>query len=488
MTLPINTIRTGSDIFSMNKSGLIYTNTPLDCTSLTQVDGITATGSQPAGTDRRVAFNVDGTWYKLSGSGAVTLSALATQTLTADSVLAEGNTVAELTAATSISGFVGKSVGVAIALFAPGDATEFPTLSLEIAGKSNTDQTTKSVTSSEIALASTAVEVIDLSALVTATDGAAATVTVSLQQDGSWSAYMPLATARRQTATGIKFKADYSVASIGTGSAKVDRATALYRSNNSAVSGEEADIVSITEDFGGVGMRFGSITVKHRALRDADISAVMSMRPVPSSRERIQIGVGTGLRLTLDLKPSGAAAVDPNINHNTIRIWHGSQEVFDFDFNTQLSQASTTPLEGVTVFASYQYGWEPETWVEMVKGTTQTHDDPGTQSTKFTYALGAAESSKGVAAVKVILSKPGGTVTAAALGTANGKTQMFVLPHAAKPATIVVAASTGTPSWSYDEDSRILTAAGTDGAALTISYDWIAETPVCYGFVAAWNE
>ena len=88
----------------------------------------------------------------------------------------------------------------------------------------------------------------------------------------------------------------------------------------------------------------------------------------------------------------------------------------------------------------------------------------------------------------MILSKPGGTVTAAALGTAIGKTQMFVLPHAAKPATIAVSASSGTPSWSYDEDSRILTAAGTDGAALAISYDWIAETPVCYGFVAAWNE
>ena len=112
MTLPINTIRTGSDVFAMNKSGLIYTNTPLDCTSLTQVDGITATGSQPADTDRRVAFKVDGTWYKLSGSGAVTLSALTTQTLTADSVLAEGNTVAELAAATSISLIRAKACGL----------------------------------------------------------------------------------------------------------------------------------------------------------------------------------------------------------------------------------------------------------------------------------------------------------------------------------------------------------------------------------------
>ena len=201
--LPVNTIRIGTDEFAFDKKGLIYAVTPLDCTALTQVDGVTVTGTEPSGTSRRVAFKVDGTWYKLSGSGSVTLSALTTQTLTADSLLSEGNTVTEIAAATSIAGFVGKSVYVAVALMAPGDAAEMPTLHLEIVGKSNANQTTLSETSAAISLASEAVEVIDLSAAVTASGGASATVTVSLQQNGTWSSFMPLATARRQSATAI---------------------------------------------------------------------------------------------------------------------------------------------------------------------------------------------------------------------------------------------------------------------------------------------
>lgn len=486
--LTINTIRYGTDEITLTKKGLTYNNTPLDCAAMSSVTGFTLNGTQPSSTDRRVAFKVDGTWYKLVGAGAATLSALPTQALTDDSVLAEGNTVAELAAITSIPAFVGKSVYVAIAMSAPGDATVLPTLSIVVNGVASTSQTTKSVLSAPITLAVEAVEVVDLAASVIATDGASAAVTVSLQQNGSWSNYLPLSQARRQMATAIQFKADYAVATIGTGSAKVDRVTASYRSNSAPVSGDTAEIISVTEDFDGVGMRFGRITVRHQPLQDAQLGAMIAMRTTPKVRERINIGVGNGNRQTLDLKPQGATAVDTGVNHNTIRLWHGAAEVFDFDYNTQLSQVSTTAPDGVTVFASYSYGWEPELWVDMTKGTTQSYDDPNVQSTEFTYILPSAEAAKGVSAVKVLLKKPGGTVTAAALGTATGKTQMVVLDHAAKLATVQVASSAGTASWSYDESSRILTFVGTKGASLAVSYDWTAETPVVYALVAAWTE
>ena len=484
--LTTNTVRFGTDGTGLDKRILLARRITLDCSVLTEVNGVALAGTQPSSTDRRLAFGVDGTWYKLTGTGTMTLTALATQTLTADSLLSEGNTVAEVAAATLISGFVGKQVYVAFALYAPGDATSFPTLQISgVVGKSNTDQTTRSEVSAPITLASEPVELIDLSAAVTATDGAAATVTVALQQNGSFGDYMPLTTARRQKATAIKFKADYSVASIGSGSAKVTKASATYRTNNSAVSGDVAEMVTVTEDFGGVGMRAGRMTVKHQVLRDAEISAQMAMRPVPKTRERIAIATGTGNRQTVTLGVSGVA--DPYINHNTLRVWYGSQDVFDFDYNTQLSQASVTPPEGVTAFASYSYGWEPETWVDMVPGTTQTHDDPNVVTTEFSYALGSVDTAKGVAAAKVLLKKPTGSASQA-LGSATGKTQMFVLDHLAKLSALAVTASTGTASWSYDEDSRILTVAATKDATLTATYDWVAETPVCTGFVACWNE
>ncbi len=596
-----NAVAYALDTIAMDKTGLLISDQPLDCTDLTSVDGCTIEGQQPSGSNRRVIFstntavvlgsrtfpittnavaadtvtiggvtftaiasgatgnqfNVGATiavtatnlatvlnanatinalytatadsngiitltekiakgntpsaatktgtivigagtpvasvpkWYKLTiASGTATLSAVATQTPTISSVLSEGNTVDELLTVTSIAAFVGKMVYPAIALMAPYDATVLPTLKLTLNGKSNTNQTTLSVVSLPISLASEEVELVDLSASVAVTDGAAATVSVSLQQNGSFGDYMPLTTARRQKATAIKFKADYSVASIGTGSATVNKASATYRTNNSAVSGDVAEMVTVTEDFGGVGMRAGRMTVKHQVLRDAQISAQMAMRPVPKTRERIPIATGTGNRQTVVLgvkDANGNVVADTGINHNTLRVWYGSQEVFDFDYNTQLSQASVTPPDGVTAFASYSYGWEPETWVEMTKGTTQTHDDPNVVTTEFSYALGSADAAKGVAAAKVLLKKPTGSASQS-LGTATGKTQMFVLDHLAKLSALAVTASTGTASWSYDEDSRILTVAATKDAALTATYDWVAETPVCTGFVAAWNE
>lgn len=486
--LTTNTVRYGTDEFVLTKKELTYSTTALDCTAMSSVTGFTLTSSVPAGTDIRVAFKVDGTWYKLVGPGAATLSALSTQTLTADSLLSEGNTVAELNAITGIAAFVGKSIYPAIALTAPGDATSYPSLSMAINGISGSSQTSRTEVSAPITLSiSDSVEIVDLTATVTATGGASAIVTVSLQQNGAWSDYMSLTAARRQQATAIKFQSVYSVTTVGVGSATVNKVVATYRTNSAPVSGETADLITITEDFDGVGMRAGRITVKHQTLQDALIASQVSMRATPKLRDRINIGIGTGSRQTIDLKPPGATAVDSGINHNTLHLWHGSTEVFDFDYNTQVSQVSTTAPSGVTIFASYSHGWEAESWMDMTKGTTQTYDDTNQQSTEFTYSLPTGTDPKGVSAMRVVLRKPSGTFTQA-LGTATGSTQMFVLIHSAKESTVVVTASTGSASWSYDENSRILTVSATKDATLSATYDWVAETPLCTGFVAMWNE
>lgn len=483
-----NTIRYGTDEYLLTKKGLIISTSPLDCTAMSSVTGFTLGGFQPASTDRRVIFQIDGTWYKLTGSGVMSTSAVAVQTPSVDSVLSEGNTVAELTSATAIAAFIGKSVYVAIALSAPGDTSNFPALSLAVQGVSSTSQGTKSETSPIFVLSPTDVELVDLSASVTTTGGASATVTVSLEQNGSWSDYMSLISARRLTATAIRFKADYSVPTIGTSSVRVDRVSALYRTNAAAVSGDTAEIISVTEDFSGIGMRFGRITIKHQALLDAQINGMISLRTTPLTRDKITIAVGNGSRQTVGLKPLGAVSVDTGINHNTIRLWAGSQELFEYDFNTETSEASFTVTSGVTVFASYSYEWEPENWVAMARGSTQIYPGTNLESTEFTYVLPSVQVGKSVSAVKIELVKLNGAVTAKSIGIATGSTQMIALEHAAKQDTILVTASAGAVSWSYDDVSRILTVVGQKDAALSISYDWTAETPICYGFVAAWTE
>ena len=362
--LPINTIRYATDEFAFNKAGLTYTNTPLDCTAFTSVNGFTTAGTQPTNTDRRVAFKVGNTWYKVTGTGAVTLTSLPTQTVTAESLLSEGNTVTELDAATSVAGFIGKSVGVAIALVAPGDATTLPTLQLGIKGLNIQDQFTKVDYSPEYTLSNKEdVTVVNLTAITTTTNGGTVTVEASIKQAGTWSAYMPLVSAKGQKASAVKFKATYTVTVIGTSSATVNSVSILYRSNNAVVSGSTADVLTTTEDLG-LSMRHARCMVKHQPLRDATLKAYVAFRDTSVERDMIQIGTGTGERQTITLADNG-------INHNTLRLFYGSQPLFDYDYNTELSQISCTVPVGSIIFASYSCGWQPETWVPMQKGSTQ---------------------------------------------------------------------------------------------------------------------
>lgn len=77
-----------------------YGNTPTD---------FTVTGSIKISTSSTVTSVPE--WFKLNiASGVATMSMVATQDLTVDSVLAEGNTVTELSSVTSIPEFAGKSV------------------------------------------------------------------------------------------------------------------------------------------------------------------------------------------------------------------------------------------------------------------------------------------------------------------------------------------------------------------------------------------
>ncbi|BBB91068.1 MAG TPA: hypothetical protein PKA28_10900 [Methylomusa anaerophila] len=497
--LSTNTIRYGTDNFVFDKIGLITSAIPIDCAALTGIDGFVVASYIPANCNAGIIFKIGNSWQKLTVSnGTGTLVNVTTQMITADSVLAEGNIIADLAAITNIPGFVGKQIYIAIALTAPSDSTDMPSLQLSIKGHSTSSQNTTTVTSPPIALASTDVELIDLQAQTAVTDGATAAVSVLLRQSGTWSAPMTLTQARRKKASEIQFQATFNVATIGTGSARVAKATAIYRSNDATVSGKTAEIISVTEDFINE-MRYGRLMVKHQRLRDAGIAAYISMRDVPKTRDRIAIGVGSnGQRLTLTLgvkDAEGNIVPDSGVNHSTIRVWYGSKQVFDFDYNTQiadtgvvqLSQISVTPDDGVTVFASYKYGWQPEVWEKMTAGATQKYDDT-MDSTTFSYVLPSASEGKGVSDVKIVLDKPGGHVAAEALGTATGKTQMLVLAHAAKTASIVVSASIGIAQWSYDYDSRILTVVAPKDATLTVAYDWVAETPVVRGFVAAWSE
>ena len=113
------------------KKCLIKSNTPQDFSAALSVGGLMIQGSEPANTKRRIVFLVNGVWYKLVNSnGTGDLARVATQSPTADSVLNEGNSVAELNAINSIPPFVGRYVYPAAAMWAADGVTQMPTIRL----------------------------------------------------------------------------------------------------------------------------------------------------------------------------------------------------------------------------------------------------------------------------------------------------------------------------------------------------------------------
>lgn len=484
--LSTNTIRYGTDSFAFYKRGLFYRNTPLDCSQMTQVLGLTIVGTQPSGSDRRLAFKVDGTWYKLTVvSGVAALTALATQVLTADSVLSEGNTVDEVSAATSIPGFVGKYVTVATAIYSPSGATSQPTIKISgISGKSTQNTYTKTEYSAEYPFSNSGVAgtITDIALSVTATDGGSVVVEASLLQNGVWSDYMPLMSAKGLSGTSAKFKATYTATTIGLSVAKINSLAFAAKENGSIVVGTTASVFTKTQDFG-TGMLYARLLAKHKKLNDARLKAYVSFSESTQQRDKYVIGTGTGALQTLTLTDTG-------IDFSTFSLFFNLTPCYVYDYNSATNQITFTAPADSNVAASYTYGATAENWQEMQTGSTQKYQDGTLYSTDWTYEV-TAGTEKGVSAIKIDMEKPPGSVTNQLFGVASGAQQQFVLDHFARGDTLAITASDTTlarSSWSYEPASRILTLVAPKDAPLRYTYVYDAEVPALYGLVAAWNE
>lgn len=586
-SLTTNAVAYALDTLAIDKSGLLISDQPLDCAVLTSVDGFTAEGQQPSGTNRRVIFstnsavvlgnrtypittnavaadtvtiggvtftaiasgangnqfNVGGTiaataanlasvlnsnstinvlytatsdsngvitltekiakgntptaatktgtivigtgtsvtsiprWYKLSiSSGAATLSPVSTQTPTISSVLSEGNTVDELLTVTSVAAFIGKLVYPAIALMSPFDATVFPTVKLSIKGHCNQDQYQKDELSAEYDLADVDNDIVSITFDSVTTGQATVNVQVSLKQNGTWSGWMTTISAKGQKASAIKYKTTYTVSKLdGTDTAKLNSVSCIYRKGNAYVSGNTAEILTITQDYQNP-LRYARCFVKHKPLMDAQIKAYVSFRKEIKKRSMLNVGTGTNERQLIQLTDTG-------IDHNTLQIQFDGKITYAYDFNTELSQILCIAPIGTAITASYEYGVEAEEWLEMTNEGEHIYNSDGLYATSFNYALADTITDKTISVVKVELYRPTGTVTDEVLGVATGKKQLFILPHYAKKETIQL-----NGFFSYDDTSRILTVVANKDTQLKITYDWIAETHELEGLVCAWNE
>ena len=438
----------------------------------------TKTGTIVIGTGTVV--NSVPTWYKLTiTSGVAALTAVTTQNITAASVLSEGNTVSELSTATSIPPFAGKTIFTAIAFSANSSATEQPTIGVKISGLSNQDQYTKTEYSQEYDISGYDVYNTNLS--TTVANGGSIVVEASIYT-GTWSDYMALSALKGKSGDKLKFRITYTATTLGTSTAQLNYLYIYLRTNTSVTLGTNADLITKTQEFG-TGMMYARLLIKHKRLTDAGIKAYISFGQTPLHRENLQIATGTG-------EPQTVTLTDTNIDFPSLTLYANTTKITSVDYISALNSITFTADSGKTIFANYAYGFDAESWQEMQKGSTQAYQNDTTcDSTDYTYAVTGVE--KGVSAVRMVMQKPDGSSTDEMLGTGTGRQQMFILQHYAKEETITLKQGTqpiDRANWSYDPVNKIITVIALKDSAVTATYQWTAETPEIIGYVAAWNQ
>lgn len=481
--LVYNTMRFGTDVLNTADSGglgtrqaLLMSNDALDATAVSAVNNFVITGEEPTGTSRHVMLKIDDKIYRFV-SGTLTEY---TDSATLQNVLANGNTVAELTALSNITALVGKEIYPIIAL--TSTVEDEPTIKIGLNITTTTERTTFSANTATYELPVPDGGSIPLITSIVAdtetTGGGSVTTLVRLKDaTGTWGDWLTFAQAANQEATRVQFQFNYSVTNVGTDTAQVKSCTVNYISNMEVVTGSTAELYSIVPNFE-TDLRLCYVIVRHKQLIDSTIEAWANFLPAPKARDRISVGTGSGAAKQYTLGISGTA--DAQIDPSSIRVFVDGVAIDDFDYNTATGQITLTAASGVSVLASYNYNCGLENWRPMTVETQQPYDD-GTYMTRFSYTLPDGEDAQR-ANIRLRFNRPAGTVTNQSLGKATGKTQQIVLPHLATPNTIELNAD-----WSYDFDSRVLTFVAKKNTALTISYDYVGEQHTIYSWAAGWS-
>lgn len=474
-----STIRFATDTFGLantfTKQALLVSKVPLDCTAKTAVNQIVITGNEPTGSARCVIFKIDDALYYFQNG-----------TLTAypyegkfDDVISNGNDVSTLTAINNISAFVGKKIYPIIALQAPSDATEFPTIKIALDTSTSTGQLTNTIDSPVYEIDTEPRLITKITADTVIKGQASVNVTVRLRNQEVWTNYMSFEQAAGLEADAVQFKAQYSVTTAGgTDSAQIKQIAVTYSSGENIVTDADTIIFSKVQNYG-VDLQTCYVVVHHDPLIDAEIKAYVNFMPEPKHRELIQIGMGTGSRQEYTL-----GNPDKNIVPTSIRLYQDDQPLYDFDFSAELSTVVLTAKKNSVITASYNYKYGVEEWLEMNPRLLQPYNDAdGTYASRFYLNLSASDAlGKRISNVMIRLKKLSGKATES-LGEATGKKQLFTLQHKAKPSTI---SFTGTVDFSYDEESGILSLVASKGTALNVSYNWQGENITVHSFAAGW--
>lgn len=469
------------------KRGLIVTTVASEADSSTfpKISGIEIAADEPANTSTKYVFKINDTWMHYADSA---WSDVATQDITASSVMTEGNTKEEVNAvpASAFTAWQGKKVNVAAALQTTDMNAQPSITAIKIKGESGAQQLTDTVNHTAINLADTDVEILDITVDSAVVGAGAVDVQASVCQNGSWSefkSYKNFVTNPATTASAIKFRSVLSVKTPGTDQATIKAISIKHRTDNVAVFSEGTGVcVTQTHNFvNNIGR--AHLMVKHPIVADTEIKAYVSLRKQPSYVYGEVIGTGDGQKHTVTLTHTDGLA-----SHGFALYFDGvAQSTASYSFSPSDGQVTYTAPEGEPVTVDYIHGWSKEEWVEMTHDTQYPDkNDNNLVDDQFDYLAGDGDPTGSVGAIKVALIQNTGIVKNEILGIGTGEQQSFKLPHHAKAETIVVSPASAT--WKYRDNTDVLLINAPKGETITIGYSWAARTNYLESLACVFNE
>ena len=478
----------------MSRTALIQTTTAnaKDLSNFSTVSSIAIVASEPTNTKLTYVFKADdGNWQKYDTSSS-TWKDVATQSLTAESVVSEGNTTADVTALTStaLAAFAGKTVNIAVGMEMDADAEEAPSLtSITFAGETGATVTTKTVDSNAINLtdSSKPCEILSIDVNKTEESGGTVQVLASINDGSGWgdyAEYSTYVTSPATKATAIKFRAVLTAPTIGTSIAKIDSVSINHRTDGVAVFSEGTG-VCVTKTYNFINpISCAHLMVKHPLVDDTEITAQIALRESPTTVKGEVLGTGTGASQTVTLANKEGLA-----SHNFTLYFDGEQQkASSYSFSPTDGQVTFTADEGVAVTADYIYGWSAEEWVEMTHDTVYPDKaDNELVDDQFDYIAGDNDPKGSVGTVRVSLIQKTGKEKDVALGTGTGANQAFKLAHHAKFETIALKPASAKLV-RFRENTDVLTVKANPGDDISVSYSWAARPNYLESIACIFNE
>lgn len=469
-----NTMQRGTDSFHFRRQALLKTTLPWNLQGETSCTGFTISGTEPADTNRRIVFEVDGKLYYFTNDG---LTRYRYHGELAD-ILEHGNTVSELLAVEGIVQWIGKKIYPIIALDAPRDAEVMPKIKIGLKVNCFNDEYTRDELSPvyELKHAENPARITAATYNKANTGYAKSSCLIRLRDiGGDWGDWLEFADAINKEATAVQFKANYILTTLdGSDVASIFDCKIEYVTDSQNLSGDTLEIFTqpLQGDYN-IGVVYALI--RHSELFDAQVKAFVNFTTPTQRRENIIIGRGSGELETYYLGTNGG--IDRAIDHNTLKIMAGDKYITDFYYNVENATIDLKAESDVDIFATYSYDVPAENWIEMAKQSTEPYGDAGQYMSRFIFRLTDSENKKKFS-TKFSLSRNTGNVENDSLGNATGRLQTFVLPHRAKKESVSI-----NGSWTYDEDAQILKLMSSVNDTLKISYDWAGIIPKVNSFV-----